>query len=44
MKRLLIVGVIVMVSVFCSGNGFFATYDATGTWDSNNVPLKRRLQ
>ena len=33
MKRLLIVGVIVMVGVFCSGNGFSATYDATGTWD-----------
>ena len=33
MKRLLVVGMIMMVGVFCSGNGFSATYDATGTWD-----------
>ena len=33
MKRLLIVGVIVMVGIFCSRIGFSATYDTTGTWD-----------
>ena len=33
MKRLLTVGVIVMLGVFCSGIGFSATYDATGAWD-----------
>ena len=34
MKRLLVVGMVMMIGVcFCSGNGFSATYDATGTWD-----------
>ena len=34
MKRLLVIGMIMMIGVFfCSGNGFSATYDATGTWD-----------
>ena len=33
MKRLLVIGMVVMIGVFCSGNGFSATYDATGTWD-----------
>jgi hypothetical protein len=33
MKKLLVIGMIVMIGVFCSGNGFSATYDATGTWD-----------
>jgi hypothetical protein len=32
MKRLSIVGVIVMVGVFYGGIAFSATYDATGTW------------
>lgn len=33
MKRLLVIGMVMIVGVFCSGNGFSATYDATGTWD-----------
>ena len=34
MKRLLVIGMVMMIGVcFCSGNGFSATYDATGTWD-----------
>ena len=33
MKRLLVIGMVVMIGAFCSGNGFSATYDATGTWD-----------
>ena len=30
---MLVIGMVVMIGVFCSGNGFSATYDATGTWD-----------
>ena len=34
MKRLLVICMVMMIGVcFCSGNGFSATYDATGTWD-----------
>ena len=37
MKRLLMVGVIVMVGVFYVGIAFSATYNATGTWDYATV-------
>ena len=33
MKKLLVIGMVMIVGVLCSGNGFSATYDATGTWD-----------